>query len=132
MMQATDFPRPKKRKTLKVETPEWEDGVYVAKLSGDQMQRVQDLLALHGKAGDPKANGHMGDVRIIVELAVVFMCNAGGATVLAAEDVPRLLDEEFDVLSRVVDAGFAFNNMTDESMERVRKNSPATSGGKHG
>lgn len=131
-MHATQFPRPKKRKTRKVETPEWEDGVYVAKLTGDQMQRVQDVLALHGKPGDPKANGHMGDVRIIVELSVVFMCNEDGASVLTAEDVPRLMDEEFDVLSRVVDAGFAFNNMNEESMERVQKNLPATNGGKHG
>lgn len=131
-MQATEFPRPKKRKTLKVDTPEWEDAVYVAKLGGDQQQRVQDLLALHGKAGDPKDNGHMGDVQIIVEMAVVFMCNKDGMTMLGAEDVPRMLKEEFAVLSRVVDAGFDFNNMTDESMERVQKNLPPTSGDKHG
>lgn len=131
-MQTTEFPRPKKRKTLKVETPEWEDGVYVAKLSGDQLQRVQDLLALHGKAGDPKANGHMGDVRLMVELAVVFTCNEEGVSMLTEDDVPRLLKEEFDVFRRIVDEGFEFNNMAEESMERVAKNLPATSGAKHG
>ena len=131
-MQSTAFPRPKKRKVLKVDTPEWEDSAYVAKLNGDQMQRVQDLLALHAKAGDPNTNGHMGDVRIVIELAVVLICDKTGAAVLTADDVPRLLTEDFTPFQRIVDEGFTFNSMTDQSMERVAKNSPATPGGKHG
>lgn len=131
-MQSTDFPRPKARKTLKVETPEWEDSVYVAKLGGEQMQHIEDLRKLLDKPGDPAANGHMGEVRFMLEVAVVFMCDKTGASVLTADDVPRLLKEEFAPFQRVFDAGCEFNNMTDDSAERVRKNSPATSGGKHG
>ena len=131
-MQSTAFPRPKKRKVLKVDTPEWEDAVYVAKLAGDQMERVMDLVKAHDKTGDPSTNGRISDVRLVVELAVVFMCDHRGASVLDADAVPRLLGEDFSVVSRVVDAGFEFNNMTDAAMERVAKNSPATPGGKHG
>lgn len=109
-----------KVKTTEVATPEWGDGgsVYVRKLNGSQLGRVQELLELHGKAS---TNGKaMSDMELMAELCVIFVCTKDGKQVFAPAEVSKLLDGPFAPMDRCFDEGLAFNNLTEDSMAKVR------------
>lgn len=122
------------RKTKKVLTPGWgeDEFVYVIKLNGTQIERVQELIAKHGKQDDAQSNGHVSDMRLLAELCAVVTCNEDGSPWLEPKDVDDLLEGPWEPVEQCVEAGLAFNNLTDESMDKVRDNLKKNQDGKHG
>jgi len=123
-----------KRQVEKVETPGWGEGafVYVVKLSGTLLDRVQELTEKHNEEGDPKTNGKRSDIRFLGEMCVALTSDADGKPWLTSDDVPTLLDQDWVTLEQCVEAGLAFNNMTDDSMDEVKEKLKKNQRDKHG
>ncbi len=120
-----------------VATPEWESmpKLHVRKLGGVAMNVVQQLIERFEREHADRAvaeNGRMTDVEFVYKLFVVFVCDAQGESIFTDDDLPKVMELMFVPVNRCVDAGLAFNHMTEEAAKDLRGKSKGVRRGKHG
>lgn len=120
-----------------IKTPEWSELqlVHVRKLDGVLLALTQQLIERYERQRAEtkvESNGQMTDTDFIYELFIVFVCDAKGAPIFETSEKPSVMKLLFAPVERCVNAGLAFNHMTEEAAKDLRGKSKAAHPGKRG
>jgi hypothetical protein len=104
-------------KVQKIDIPEWGGEVFVRVMSGSQRD------ALEAELRKPTPSPMRGRV------AAYTICDEAGELLFNEKDIPALEAKSYSALDRVLVAATALNEMTEASIEELKKTLRATRSG---
>lgn len=113
------FARPNRLRRVTVEVPEWETTLTLRELTARESQELVDQ-----RRNDEELRKSFAET--MAETIVRAAIDEDGQHIFRPEDVPRLLEEPFNLLHRLYEP---VNEMSRLFKEDAAKNSKATEGG---
>lgn len=120
-----------------IATPEWSKRPksYVRLLCGVELSAAQQLVEeFSQQSGEAKAhtNGRMTDMEFLYRLFIAFVSDEHGAALFRSDELTDVMKLLFKPVNRCMEAGLAFNGMTEEAASDLRGKSKEVRRTRHG
>ncbi len=121
---------------LEVLTPEWSKHPksYVRLLGGAELSSTQQLIEKFSREAEnkPATNGRMNDMEFLYRLFMALVSDKDGKPLFRDSDLSDAMRLLFKPVNRCMEAGLAFNGMTEEAAKDLRGKSKGVRRGKRG
>lgn len=115
-----EFLKERASKYQMIDIDEWEKSFYIKPLSATKAMELQSIVT------DPdtnklEINNTTKNLIVLYELLKYSLVDEDGNELYTIDEIMKLTENQFVVISRIADAIYKINGMTTESMEKVRQ-----------